>query len=154
MALPSETAHSKVRYQTTFFAILNYLLKRFATDDIIKTVDDDISRVRRGSLTAVYYAQQLWKKRLSCGFVYKEKVLKGIFAEAIHSLICQRPRLWWSDHDQALLKDLTHRAKLCNTLQGNNFRNEERQRPSATKTAWRSTGTSEENDHGVVAWWM
>lgn len=87
MELRTETAKSKEGRLTSFYAIVNYLLKQFATEDNIATVEADIWDFRQGSLTATGYAQQLWKKTLTCGSIYNEKILKGLFVEGVHRSI-------------------------------------------------------------------
>lgn len=84
LAFRTKTAMSKEGRVTSFSEIIIYLLNRFATDDIITTVDSDIRSFQQGSLTGTEYAQQLWMMTLSSGSVYNEKIFKRLFVEGVH----------------------------------------------------------------------
>lgn len=106
IALPTEAAKSKKGCFTSFSAIVNYLVKRFPTNDNLATADTDIRNFKQSRLTKTDYSQQLWTKMLRFGFVYDEKVLKTLFVEGVHCLVCRTLCQWWSEHEHASLEDL------------------------------------------------
>lgn len=62
--LPTKTAKSKEGCLASFLAIVNNLLKHFATDDDNASVDANIRNFKQGSLTATKFSQQQWTKPL------------------------------------------------------------------------------------------
>lgn len=62
---------------------LNYLLRTYATKDIIAHPIKKLDSYRHepGETSAVLYAKRLYTMALRCGIVYKEKGVKLLFVE-------------------------------------------------------------------------
>lgn len=83
MALPTVTAKSQQRGLMSFSAIVNYLSKRFPTDDNITIVNNDMRYSKLTSSTATNYTRPPYTKALRRQLVYEGKVLKGHFVEEV-----------------------------------------------------------------------
>lgn len=66
-----------------YYDVVQFLLRRYVADDIIAELDADVRSLRQGSMTPEEYTQELWRKTLSCGTMYDENSLKGIFMEKL-----------------------------------------------------------------------
>lgn len=64
------------------------MFKRYDADKNITTENSYIRNFQQGTLSASKYGQQHWTKKLNCGSVYAENVLKGIFIEGLRRSIC------------------------------------------------------------------
>lgn len=89
VVLPTKTVKVQEGCLTSYSAIDNNLLKRYATEDNIATVYYDIRTFRQRSLMKVDYEQQLWTKTLRYGSVYTKRILKGLFVEGVNETICR-----------------------------------------------------------------
>lgn len=84
VALLKENTRAQEGCVTSYYTIVNYLLKQYATDDNIASADADNHSFTQRNLMATDYTQQIWTKRLRCGSVYPEKMVKGIFLEGLN----------------------------------------------------------------------
>lgn len=71
--------------------VANFHLKGYVTDDQIANLDKEARSLKQGTLLPTIYAQKLWSRTSTCGFVYDKRTLKAIFVEdtqaSIHSTI-------------------------------------------------------------------
>lgn len=81
VTLPTESSKEEEWSLTSYFAILNYMLKRYATDDNIVTANADIRTFEQQDMTAIQYAWQIWTKKLRCIRIYTDKMIKHLFIE-------------------------------------------------------------------------
>lgn len=65
VTLPTDTMKPQEGCLTNVLAVINFLIKRYATDNNIATVDGDIPIFRQETLSATEYAQQLWERTLN-----------------------------------------------------------------------------------------
>lgn len=73
--------------------VVKYLLKTYATDYIIEETDYGINSSKQGYIISPpEYAQNVCSKALSCGKVYSEDWLKGIFIKGLHEPILRSVR--------------------------------------------------------------
>jgi len=104
---------------TNYPAVVQFLLKTYATDEVIAEADAEINRYRQPDrMSPPDYAHNLWTKALRCGTVYDEDRLKGIFIEGLHESICQSVRNYWSKNGDADLQELARHAKSMANIRG------------------------------------
>ena len=88
---------SKAGRLDTYCAVVHYLLKKYARDDAIAKVHQEISNYRHlRAVSAEEYAQELLNKSNRCGAVYPENVLLGYFVEGMHASIRKAVRSYLS----------------------------------------------------------
>lgn len=97
--------------------MVNYLIKRIATDDNIAKVDASIHNLKQDSLTATDYVQDMWTKRLRFGSVYNKEILIGLSIEGVHSSVFWTFIRWWSEQQHSPLEDLVEKAESFIDLQ-------------------------------------
>lgn len=78
VASSTDTARVQEAYLTSCSAIINYLLKRYPTDDNITTADAAVQTFKQQGLTVTDYAQQLWTETLKSASVYIDKFPKSL----------------------------------------------------------------------------
>lgn len=87
--------------------VVNYLLKTYATDEVIAETDTGINQFRQGDLISPpEYAQEWWTKALKCGTVYTEPKLTGLFIEGLHGSITQSVRNYWGNNGKGDFQEL------------------------------------------------
>lgn len=92
---------------TTYCKAVKYLLKTYATNDVISEADAEITNFKQPTgMTAVCHCEVLWEKALGCGRVYDEPRLKAIFIEGTHSSIRNLMRTYWGAHKETTLHNL------------------------------------------------
>jgi len=78
---------------TTYPQAVNYLLRTYASDDVIKTSDAEIRNFAQGTRSETEFAHALYDRALRCGPVYKEMTLMNIFVDALSPSIEKNVRL-------------------------------------------------------------
>lgn len=71
----------------TYYEVVKFLLKRYGTDDKIEKLDNEVDSLKQGTFSPTIFAQQLWSKTLTSGYVSDEKALKATFVEEVQSSI-------------------------------------------------------------------
>lgn len=117
ISLPSSSTQRHEGALQSYSSIVNFLLKRYATDDNIAKLDSDIRSLRQGSSTPTEFAQKLWTKSLVFGSEYDGKALKEMFVEGIQASIRKTLRHWWAEHQDTSLEDITQQAESSIDLQ-------------------------------------
>jgi len=110
---------TKASQLTSYPAVVQFLLRTYATDEVIAEADAEISRYRQPDrMSPQDYAHNLWTKALKCGTVHDEDRLKGIFIEGLHESIRQSVRNYWSKNGDADLQELARHAKSMANIRG------------------------------------
>lgn len=154
VALPKETVEWKEGFLTSFAIILSCLLKRFATDDSIATVEVHIRNLKQRSLMEKDYAWQIWGRRLRCGSVCNGNVFSCLFVDDVRRSICQIIFQWCLSIKKAYWKTThrrTHRLltfnKACREVTST-------RRSSTMVPVGRCTRTTKACNHEDVTWWI
>lgn len=87
ICLPNSISSTDYEFFQFYSSIVQFLSKRYAKDDNIAPLDDEIFGLQQSPLAPTKLAQKLWTKKLVRGFVYDEKALKGMFLEWIKVFI-------------------------------------------------------------------
>lgn len=70
IVLPAKTTEMQEGYQTSYYGIVNYLIKRYATDDSIVMVDAEIRIFKYVYMAQGDYSRELLTNTLRFGSVY------------------------------------------------------------------------------------
>lgn len=90
-----------------FCHVFNYLLKNYATDNVIAEAEVDITRFRqKDGMNMTPYAESLWEKAVHCEQAYDESRLKGILMNGLYNSFCFSIQNFWSANKYAALRDL------------------------------------------------
>lgn len=65
----------------SYSTIVQFLPRRFFTDDNKANPDAEVHNLRQASITTADVAQELWKKRLICASIYDDNSLEALFVE-------------------------------------------------------------------------
>ena len=77
----------------TYAEVVNFLLRTYATDEVLSEAVDDVTSFRQSSnMTEEVYSNQLWGKALRCGTVFSNRPLKSLFVEGLLPATCAQVR--------------------------------------------------------------
>lgn len=144
---PTENTNSKEGCITSFSAIVNYLLRWFATDYYIAKINADIQNTKQNIVTVSDYSQNLWKETLKGGSVYSKKILKGLFIESMHRSIFLTLHQWRSEYKNASTKDFVLNGRSFTDLQGKILRSEK----PGDRQQWRPTDSVQKQPKPIIA---
>lgn len=86
---------------TSYSDVENYLLRKYATDEVISEVDAAINKFRQGErMSPPKFSQELCSMALKCKTIYEKFRLKGIFIKvlqgstrrSVHNYLGKEPR--------------------------------------------------------------
>ena len=83
----------------TYAEVVNFLLRTYATDEVISEAVGDVTSFRQSSnMTEEAYSNQLWDKALRCGTVFSDRRLKSLFVEGLLPATCAQVRNYLATH--------------------------------------------------------
>ena len=83
----------------TYPEVVNYLLRTYATDEVISEAVGDVTSFRQSSnMTEEVYSNHLWDKALRCGTVFSDRRLKSLFVEGLLPATCAQVRNYLASH--------------------------------------------------------
>ena len=83
----------------TYAEVVNFLLRTYATDEVISEAVGDVTSFRQSSnMTEEVYSNQLWDKALGCGTVFSNRLLKSLFVKGILPATCAQVRNYLATH--------------------------------------------------------
>lgn len=117
---PNQTLRRrKIKKLTTYQQVNNHLLWKYATDEVITDIEEEItSFTQPENKTPYQYAEELDAKTLCCGSVYDSQTMRKIFIKSIDQSIYHSIREYWTPRKVANLQDLASNATLLLKLQG------------------------------------
>lgn len=110
----------KSRDFTIFPQVVSFLLKKYATGEVIEETESGATRLAQPSgRKPSQYVEELVKKTLRCRDVYEKYALNYIYIEGFDSSICHSMREHWEGKKKASLQDLAFHATSLLRLQEN-----------------------------------
>ena len=107
----------------TYSEIVNYLLKTYASDDVIAEAEEGLRHfVQAPGMTELDFATKLTLKVLRCGHVYNEAKMIGFFIEGLNESIRSSVRSYWGENPAADLSTLARKAASIAKLVGQTHR--------------------------------
>ena len=83
----------------TYPEVVNFLLRTYATDEVIAEAVGDVTSFRQSSnMTEEVYSNHLWDKALRCGTVFSDRRLKSLFTEGLLPATCAQVRNYLASH--------------------------------------------------------
>ena len=83
----------------TYAEVINFLLRTYATDEVISEAVGDVTSFRQSSnMTEEVYSTQLLDKTLRCGTVFSDMPLKSLFVEGFLPATCAQVRIYPATH--------------------------------------------------------
>lgn len=102
----SRLASGETKNFTTYPQVAMFLLKKYATDEVIVETESDITRSAQSShMTPSQYAEVLVTKAFWCGDVYEEYAPIQIFIEGLVASVRHSMREYWENKKDANLHD-------------------------------------------------
>lgn len=101
----------EIRYEGTITAyaeVVNGLLRRYATDDVIAKGNEEMHNIEQEFLTTSDFSQKAQDLALRCGAVYNEQTLRGRFFEVFHPSIRNNMCRCSADSLEVTLEDQAH----------------------------------------------
>lgn len=106
-----QSANCKRRYLTTSPRVFNFLLKKYATDEVVAETESEILLFARPTnIMPFYHAEELVTKTLCCGVVKEDTALKKILIEGLGASTRHSMRKYWGNKKHTNLHDLTFHA--------------------------------------------
>ena len=91
--------------------VVNYLLRTYATDEVISREDTKLHRFSQpDGMNETDYAHVRWENVLRFGSVYDEAKLKALFIEGLRESIRDNVRNYWSANEHLDLSQLARYA--------------------------------------------
>ena len=85
----------------TYAEVINFLLRTYATDEVIAEAVGDVTSFRQSSsMTEEVYSNHLWDKALRCDTVYSDRRLKSLFVEGLLPATCAQVRNYLATNPQ------------------------------------------------------
>ena len=79
--------------------IVSFLLRTYATDEVISEAVGDVTSFRQiSNMTEEVYSNQLWDKALRCGTVFSDRRLRSPFVEGLLPATCAQVRNYLATH--------------------------------------------------------
>ena len=83
----------------TYAEVVNFLLRTYATDEVISEAVGDVTSSRQSSnMTEEVYSNQLRDKALRCGTVFSARRLKSLFVEGLLPTTCAQVQDYLATH--------------------------------------------------------
>lgn len=76
-------------------------------------------------MTATYYGKRLRTKMWRCRSDWSEKIIKGLFVDAVYRSVCRALRQWSCKCEHSLLAVLAQKTESVTNLQGNKSKSNE-----------------------------
>lgn len=119
----SRSASGETKYFTTYAQVVNFLLKKYATDEaFVKTKTEMMNIAKPSGMLPFQYAKDLLTKTFRCINVYERIALNEIFIKGFDASPRQRMREYREGKKEASLQDNAFHATTLLKLQGHDRR--------------------------------
>ena len=96
---------------STYCEVFNYLLRTFATNEVIATAYADLtSYVQATGMTETDYGDKIWDKTIRCGSVISQNRLRSMYAEGVLPSIRAQVRNHLATHSRLSYDELVRYA--------------------------------------------
>ena len=96
----------------TYPQVVNFLLRTYATDEVISEAVGDVTSFRQSSnMTEEVYSNHLWDMALPCSTVFSDRRLKSLFFEALLPAKCVQVRNYFSTHPDVDYQSVARHAQ-------------------------------------------
>ena len=90
--------HANIQKITSHPETIQYLLRTYATTNVVNEVDNAVRRLRQHFYTVQEYVDELAEKPLRYDDVFDDEELMGIFVEGFNDEIYRSMQHYWSTH--------------------------------------------------------
>lgn len=102
LEVPNERDSSDKGFWTSYLAVINHLLRKYATEDIFTEAEATLRRfLQLPHQSSSYYLDALWTKVLRMGLLYYEGHIKSLFIEAVLPIRRQSVRAYCCSNKRA-----------------------------------------------------
>lgn len=106
---------------TSLTRVLNYLLTRYATDNVVPEADDIIVKSKEKIVSVVRSLPNIWDLLLDSGNIYNDEIVRRYCQKSIAQSLYNSMHQVWADIGTATLEDFAHRAQSKLSLHGRNW---------------------------------
>ena len=139
--LDNQLGHTSSRLKsklTRYPEVINFLLGRYASDEVIAEHASELSALKQVS-SPIKFAEAVQAKSFLCGQVYSDHTLIMLFTDGFPEIIQGKVRRYWSDHPEEYLASLAQYEKslpnpIYRTVEYRSERPSSRSPPRSPKT--------------------
>lgn len=123
--------HGAQERLSSYPEVVHYLLRTYATDENISAEIETLNTFTQGQLTEIAYADALRDRAMSCGNVYSNDDLLGMYVAGLHASIRGSARQFYTDHPSTTLAQLANHARNTADIQRRSFPSHSHRAPQA-----------------------